>query len=136
MVDEQWTDRLRAVMPFAQILGLEVLRAGPDVVVARGRWAPELCTAGGVLHGGVLMASADSVAALCAQLNLPPDASGTSTIEAGTHFLSAVREGEFTVEATPVHVGRTTIVVQTDVLRGDGRRVSHSVQTQAVLRAT
>ncbi len=68
----------------------------------------------------VLDGTADSVAALCAQLNLPDGATGTSTIEAKTNFFAAVREGVITITATPLHAGSSTIVVQTDVHRGDG----------------
>ncbi|MQA16346.1 MAG: hotdog fold thioesterase [Pseudonocardiaceae bacterium] len=128
----EWTAWLREVMPFAGVLGLEVVRAEPDGVVATAPWSPDRCTAGGLLHGGALMASADSVAALCAQLNLP-DGAGTSTIEAKTNFLGAVRDGVITVTATPLHVGRSTIVVQTDVHDDGGRQISRSLQTQAVL---
>lgn len=127
-----WTAELRRLMPFAEVLDLEVDRAGPAGVWARGRWDAQRCTAGGVLHGGVLMASADSIAALCAQLNLPDGATGSTTVEAGTHFFAAVREGSFTVVAEPVHAGRSTVVVQTDIRTGE-RLASRSVQTQAAL---
>lgn len=80
------------------------------------------------------MASADSIAALCAQLNLPEAAAGTCTIEAKTNFFTAVRGGVITITASPLHVGGSTIVVQTDVHRGDSRHVSRTLQTQSVLR--
>jgi 1,4-dihydroxy-2-naphthoyl-CoA hydrolase len=97
-------------------------------------WAPELCTSGGLLHGGVLMALADSAGAACAFLNLPEGAAGTSTIESGTHFLGRVTEGRVTATARPLHVGRTTIVVETEVRDAGGRLVGKVTQTQAVLR--
>lgn len=121
-----------AQMPFSAVLGLEIVEAEPGGVVGRAAWAPERCTAGGVLHGGFLMGLADSVGAVCAVLNLPEGAS-TSTIESKTNFFRAVREGDVTVAAVPVHVGRSTIVVQTDVTDREGRLVSRSLQTQAVL---
>lgn len=124
---------LLAMMPFAELLGLELVAASPDEVRGRLAWAPQLCTTFGMLHGGVLMAAADTVGAVCAFLNLPPGAT-TSTIESKTNFFRGVREGT-TVETVsrPLHVGRTTIVVQTD-LAGDGaKRVAQVTQTQAVL---
>jgi 1,4-dihydroxy-2-naphthoyl-CoA hydrolase len=133
MPDHDWTDRLRGLMPFADVLDLEVVSAAAREVVGQARWAAERCTVNGMLHGGVLMASADSIAALCAQLNLPDGATGTSTIEAKTNFFAAVRNGVITITATPLHVGRSTVVVQTDVHRDDGRRVSRTLQTQSVL---
>lgn len=101
--------------------------AAPD-----GSWAAERCTSGGVLHGGFLIAAADSAGAYGAYLNLPVGAA-TSTIESKTNFLLAVTDGDVEIVATPVHVGSITIVVQTDVSRADGRLVTRSVQTQAVI---
>lgn len=118
-------------MPFAETLGLEIESAGADRVVGRVAWAPERCTAGGVLHGGYLMAAADSVGAVCAFLNLS-DGSTTSTIESKTNFLRPVRAGNVTVTAIPVHVGRTIIVVQTDCVRADGKLAARTVQSQAI----
>jgi 1,4-dihydroxy-2-naphthoyl-CoA hydrolase len=120
-------------MPLASTLGIAT-RGGPDVVEATIAWSPELCTAGGVLHGGVLMALADSAGAVCAFLNLPPGAR-TVTIESKTNFLGAVREGHAVARARPLHEGRTTIVVETDVFDASGRRVARTMQTQAVLDA-
>lgn len=122
----------REQMPFTSLLGLEVDSAGPDEVTARGRWAPEHCTAGGVLHGGYLMGLADSTGAMCAFFNLPEGAS-TSTIESKTNFFRAVRSGEVTFRSIPVHVGRSVIVVQTDASDDQGKLVSRTIQTQAVL---
>lgn len=119
-------------MPFARELGIELLEARPDEVRGRIAWAQRLCTTGGVLHGGVLMALADSMGALCAFLNVPPGA-GTSTIESKTNFFRAVREGQVESTSRPLHVGRTTIVVQTDLTDASGRRVAQVTQTQAVL---
>ncbi|MGD9705194.1 MAG: PaaI family thioesterase [Acidimicrobiia bacterium] len=129
------TSMLRSLMPFADVLGLVGVRGVADEVVVHGEWAPERCTAGGVLHGGYLMALADSTGAACAVFNLPPD-SITSTIESKTNFFRPVTEGAVTVRSSPVHVGRTTIVVQTDVTRADGALVTRTTQTQAVLPAT
>jgi uncharacterized protein (TIGR00369 family) len=124
---------VREAMPLAALLGFEAVEGGPDAVVLRGAWADERCTAAGALHGGYLMALADSAAATLAFFNLP-DGAATSTIEAKTNFLAAVREGTVTARAELVHKGRTTIVVQTDVTDGTGRLVSRTLQTQAVLQ--
>jgi uncharacterized protein (TIGR00369 family) len=131
-VDESLTAMIREAMPLAALLGFEVVAGGPDGVALRGGWAEERCTAAGVLHGGYLTALADSAAATLAFLNLPEGAT-TSTIEAKTNFLAAVREGTVTARAELVHKGRTTIVVQTDVTDDSGRLVSRTLQTQAVL---
>jgi uncharacterized protein (TIGR00369 family) len=119
-------------MPFAKLVGAELVSASPEEVRGRVEWAPERCTTGGILHGGVLMALADSTGAYCAVLNLPPGA-GTATIESKTNFFRAVHEGFVESLSVPLHVGRTTIVVQTDLFDDRGRRVARVTQTQAVL---
>jgi 1,4-dihydroxy-2-naphthoyl-CoA hydrolase len=123
---------LVAAMPFAERLGLRVEAASQDEVRGTLDWAEELCTAGGVLHGGALMAAADSLGALCAYLNLPEGAT-TATIESKTNFFRAVRGGAVSLVATPLHVGRTSIVVQTELHDDAGKRVALVIQTQAVL---
>ena len=123
---------LVGAMPFAERLGLRVEAATKDEVSGALDWAEELCTAGGVLHGGALMAAADSLGALCAFLNLPEGAA-TATIESKTNFFRAVRGGTVSLVAAPLHVGRTSIVVETDVRDAEGRRVALVIQTQAVL---
>jgi 1,4-dihydroxy-2-naphthoyl-CoA hydrolase len=121
-----------AVMPLAQTLGITINEAGPQRVSGSMAWAPQRCTTGGLLHGGALMAFADTVGAVCAFLNLPSDA-GTSTIESKTNFFRGVRDGVVTAVSAPLHVGRTTIVVQTDLTDDRGKRVAQVTQTQAVL---
>lgn len=123
---------LIAAMPFAAGLGMEVLVASKDEVRGRLQWRPELCTAGGILHGGALMSFGDALGAMCAFLNLPAGAT-TSTIESKTNFFRAVREGHGEGVARPLHVGRTTIVVQTDMHDANGKRVAQVTQTQAVI---
>ncbi len=119
-------------MPFASLIGAELVSASPDEVRGRLEWAPERCTTDGILHGGVLMSLADSIGAYCAMLNLPAGA-GTATIESKTNFFRAVREGFVVAVSTPLHVGRTTIVVQTDLYDSQGRRAARVTQTQAVI---
>jgi uncharacterized protein (TIGR00369 family) len=98
-------------------------------------WSPSLCTAGGILHGGVVMALADSAGAACAVLNLPDGATGTTTVESKTNFLGAVRNGSVSATSTVLHRGGTTIVVETVVRDGAGKLVAKVTQTQLVLRA-
>jgi uncharacterized protein (TIGR00369 family) len=129
---EALTQVLHDRMPFTAAIGLELVQADPACVVVRGDWDPDHCTDGGVLHGGYLMALADAAGAACAQLNLPAGAF-TSTIESKTNFLRAVRTGAVIANATPLHIGTRTIVVQIDVTRNDGRLVTRSTSTQAVL---
>ena len=124
-----------AMMPFAGLLGLELDSATPEEVTGHFAWREDLCTTAGMLHGGAVMAVADSVGAVCAFLNLPAGA-GTSTIESKTNFFRGVREGTVRSTSTPLHVGRTTIVVQTDLADERGKLVARVTQTQAVLAAS
>jgi 1,4-dihydroxy-2-naphthoyl-CoA hydrolase len=124
---------LVATMPFAVAIGMVFDRAGPDEVVGRLDWATDRCTTGGALHGGALMALADSTGAVCAFLNLP-DGATTSTIESKTNFFRAVGAGSVRAVCRPLHVGRSTIVVQSDLLDDDDRLVAQVTQTQAVRR--
>jgi uncharacterized protein (TIGR00369 family) len=127
-------EQLRAAMPFGAFLGMEVVSAAAEEVRGRLAWAEELCTAGGILHGGALMALADSTGGFCAFLNLPDDATGTATIESKTNFFAPVRDGHVEAVSRPLHVGRTMIVVDTDLHDAAGRRVARITQTQAILR--
>ena len=123
---------LIAAMPFAEGLGVEVVAAAKEEVRGRLAWSPERCTAGGVLHGGALMSLADSLGALCAFLNLPEGAT-TATLESKTNFFRAVRDGHVEAVSRPLHVGRTSIVVQTKLRDAQERPVAIVIQTQAVL---
>jgi uncharacterized protein (TIGR00369 family) len=118
-------------MPFTRLLGAEAVSAGADRVCTRMAWDRSLCTADGVLHGGALMALADSTGAWCAFLNLPEGAS-TTTIESKTNFLRAVRSGFVEAASSPLHVGRTVVVVDTELRDDRGRLVARVTQTQAV----
>jgi len=121
------------LMPFAQTLGFTVTGYEPGEVRARLDWAPHLCTAGGGLHGGVLMALADSTGGACAYLNLPAGAPGTTTVDSATNFLRAVRDGFVESVSRPLHTGRTLIVVETNLSDARGRLVARVTQTQLVL---
>lgn len=122
------------MMPFTTLLGVEAVAAGPDEVRLRLSWDPARCTSFGVLHGGTLMALADSAGAWCAFLNVPRGAA-TTTIESKTNFLRAVRSGFVDAVAKPLHVGRTTIVVESELRDEPGKLVAKVTQTQAVIAA-
>ena len=123
---------LTAMIPFGVTLGMELVSAAPEEVVGRLAWREELCTTGGALHGGALMSLADNLGGVCAYLNLPAGA-GTATISSSTNFLRGVREGVITATARPLRVGRTVIVVVTEVRDDSGRLVTQTTQAQAVI---
>ncbi|MGH3132645.1 MAG: PaaI family thioesterase [Gaiellaceae bacterium] len=131
--DVALTAAARSSMPFAELLEIEVLAASSDEVHARLPWQERLCTAGGILHGGALMSLADAAGAYCAFLNLPEGSTGTATIESKTNFFRAVRDGHVVATSRPLHRGRTTIVVETDLHDAAGKYVARVTQTQAVL---
>jgi uncharacterized protein (TIGR00369 family) len=124
---------LLSLVPFAGELGMRLDSVERDEVRGRLRWAEELCTAGGLLHGGALMSFADTLGAACAYVNLPEGAT-TTTVESKTNFFRGVRGGEVLGTTRPLHVGRSFVVVQTDLVDDEGKRVAQVTQTQAVLR--
>jgi 1,4-dihydroxy-2-naphthoyl-CoA hydrolase len=126
--------QLVALMPFAAGLGIELEAASPAEVRARMAWAPERCTAGGLLHGGALMSFADSLGGICAFMNLPEGAQ-TSTISSSSNFMRGVRGGHVHAVTRPLHAGRTTIVVRTELTDDDGKPVASVTQAQAVIGA-
>jgi uncharacterized protein (TIGR00369 family) len=125
--------RILGNQPFPTLMGVEILSAEKDAVRARLVVRPDLCTAGNIMHGGAIMAFADTLGAIGTVLNIPREA-GTTTIESKTNFLSAAREGTTVhAEATPIHVGKKTCVFQTKITREDGKLVALVTQTQMVL---
>jgi len=116
----------------AESLGIRFVEASPDRVVAELSFGNELTTVGGSLHGGALMALADTVGAAATMLNLPPGAN-TTTIESKTNFFAAGRSGTIHAEAAPLHRGKRTMVWQTRVTDDSGRLLSLTTQTQMVL---
>jgi uncharacterized protein (TIGR00369 family) len=115
------------------LLGIEIAEATPDRVVGRLLVRAEICTVGRILHGGVIMAFADTLGAVGTFMNLPPGAT-TTTIESSTKFLSAAAEGTvISGETIPLHKGRTTMVWQTSIRREDGRLCAVVSQTQLVM---
>jgi 1,4-dihydroxy-2-naphthoyl-CoA hydrolase len=129
------TRTIHSLMPFTGTLGITIVRYAADEVRARLAWDASLCTSGAVLHGGVLMALADSAAGACAFLNLPEGSAGTTTVESKTNFLRAVREGYVDAVSRPLHKGRTLIVVETDLRDDRDRLVAKVTQSQLVLGA-
>jgi 1,4-dihydroxy-2-naphthoyl-CoA hydrolase len=122
-------------MPFAELLGIRILSAGPERLMAEMVVRDNLCTLPPVLHGGAVMAFADSLGAYATMLNLPEGAN-TTTIESKTNFLAPAPAGTtVTGECTPLHRGRRTMVWQTRVTNAEGRLLAIVTQTQMVLEA-
>ena len=121
------------MLPFAELLGIEFVSAAPDKIAAEMTVREDLCTSPAVLHGGALMAFADTLGALGTIVNLP-QGSGTTTIESKTNFVAPAAVGTRIVgEATPIHRGRRTMIWQTRVSGQGGRLVALVTQTQLVL---
>jgi 1,4-dihydroxy-2-naphthoyl-CoA hydrolase len=131
MSDVPTPEQIRDTMPFAALVGIELLETTPQLVRGRLAFSPERCTAGGLMHGGALMALADSCGGVCAFLNLPDGAVGTATIESKTNFLRGVRDGALTASTRPLHAGRTMIVIETEIARDDGALAAKVTHTQA-----
>ena len=128
-------EKIRSIkLPFAELKGVIFTEATLDRVVAKMHVRPDLCTANNVVHGGALMAFADSVGAAATIINLPPDAKGTTTLESKTNFISGANEGATLIAtATPVHRGRRTQVWQTRLESEEGKLIALVTQTQMVL---
>lgn len=122
------------IIPFAKTMGVEITEATPQRVTGRLLVRPDLCTTGGTLHGGAIMALADSLGAIGGYLSLPEGAKGTTTLESKTNFLGAAKGGTtVTAETTPVHSGKRTSVWQTKITSEDGKAIALVIQTQMVL---
>lgn len=120
-------------LPFAELLGIEFVSATPERVVAEMIVREDLCTIPAVLHGGAIMAFADTLGAMGTIVNLPQGA-GTTTVESKTNFVAPAPVGtRVTGEATPVHRGRRTMIWQTRISTSEGRLVALVTQTQLVL---
>ena len=121
-------------MPFAELMGVSFTEVEKDRIVAQMLVRPDLCTVNHTIHGGAVMALADSVGAAATVINLPEDAKGTTTLESKTNFVGGAKEGTTVVAtATPVHRGRRTQVWQTRLETADGKLVALVTQTQLVL---
>jgi 1,4-dihydroxy-2-naphthoyl-CoA hydrolase len=132
MTDSAATEMIHGLVPLAVTLGITADAAGPEEVVLSLDWAEKLTTGGGVLHGGIVMALADTSGAVCAFLNLPEGA-GTTTIESKTNFMGATRSGTVKAHSRPLHVGRRVIVVETEIRGENGKLAAKTIQSQAVL---
>ena len=120
-------------LPFADLLGIEFVSASPDRIVAEMTVREELCTIPAVLHGGAIMAFADTLGAMGTIVNLPQGA-GTTTVESKTNFVAPAPVGTRVIgETTPVHRGRRTMIWQTRISTSEGRLVALVTQTQLVL---
>ncbi|HLI65222.1 MAG TPA: PaaI family thioesterase [Caulobacteraceae bacterium] len=130
-------ERLRAMpMPFAELMGVRYMEASKERVVATLTVRDDLCTSGEIIHGGALMAFADTLGAAATGLNLL-EGVGTTTLESKTNFLSAGRLGTtLTGTTTPIHRGRRTQVWQTRIENDQGRLVALVTQTQMVFAAS
>jgi len=124
-------ERLQPLFP--GLLGLQLTEVSPDRIVATMVVRPDLCTTGGILHGGAHMAFADTLGAVGTFVNLP-EGKGTTTVESSTKFIGSAKVGStVTGESTPLHKGRTTMVWQTAIRGEDGRLCAVVTQTQLVL---
>lgn len=122
-------------MPFANLMGLEIVERDKARVVGRLLVRDDLCTAGGILHGGAFMAFADALGAIGGFLNLPPGAR-TTTLESKTNFLGSAKVGTtVTGEATPLHIGRRSSVWQTRITNDEGKLLALVLQTQMTVEA-
>jgi 1,4-dihydroxy-2-naphthoyl-CoA hydrolase len=123
------------VMPFAQLIGVKLVSERPDCVEAELYVREDLCTTPAILHGGVVMALADTLGAVATLANLPAG-TWTTTIESKTNFFAPISAGDTARAAcTPLHRGRTTMVWQTRIVRGDDRLAAVVIQTQLVTTA-
>ena len=130
---EQFQKMIASLFP--GLMGVEIKEAGPEKIVASMLVRPDLCTAGGVCHGGAFMAFADTIGAIGTVVNLPPN-TRTTTIESKTNFMGAAPvDTRITAESVPLHRGRTTQVWQTTIRSEDGKLVAVVTQTQMVLPA-
>ena len=120
-------------LPFAKLMGINVVNVAPDLVIGELKVREDLCTRPAVLHGGACMAFADTIGAIATVANLK-EGETTTTIESKTNFFAAVPAGDTAkAECTPLHRGRTTMVWQTRISRGDGKLAAIVTQTQLVL---
>lgn len=135
MTTESLPHSVTEPLPFAKLLGLELVTVTPERVEAVLRVREEICTSPAVLHGGAVMALADTLGAIATMANLAEGAT-TTTIESKTNFFAAIPVGDTArAECTPLHRGRTTMVWQTKITRSDGRLAALVIQTQLVIAA-
>jgi 1,4-dihydroxy-2-naphthoyl-CoA hydrolase len=132
MDPEEYTQRMQGTLP--EHLGIRFVELSKERIVAELTIHSQLLNLSGVVHGGTLMAFADTVGAVGTIMNLPDNAS-TATIESKTNFFAAGRRGSLRAESLPLHIGSRTMVWQTRITDDTGRLVSMTVQTQIVIPA-
>jgi uncharacterized protein (TIGR00369 family) len=134
-VDLAWVhERLAPLFP--GLMGITITELGAERVVATMTVRPDLCTTGGILHGGALMAFADTLGAVGTVVNLPPEGKRTTTTDSSTKFIGGAKVGTVvTGECVALHRGRTTMVWQTTVRSAEGRLCGVVTQTQLVMDA-
>jgi 1,4-dihydroxy-2-naphthoyl-CoA hydrolase len=128
------TAQMHELMPFTEMIGATALVATPEEVRLRLEWAPGRCTGGGLLHGGAILALADTAGGWCAFLNLPEGGTGTATTSSSTNFVRPITSGGVEAVARVLHAGRSAIVVVSDLLDDRGKLAARVTQSQAVLR--
>ena len=128
-------ERIKAnPLPFAELIGVQYVSAGPELVVARMEVRPDLCTLGGFAHGGAIMSFADTLGGAAAFINLPAEAKGTTTLESKTNFVAGAPSGAMLVgRCSLVHRGRRSQVWQTRIETEAGQLVALVIQTQMTL---
>jgi 1,4-dihydroxy-2-naphthoyl-CoA hydrolase len=128
------SEHIRKHIPFAGLMGIDVVSAEKDRIEARLLVRPDLCNPLHGLHGGAAMSLADTLGAMGASMNLPEGAKGTTTLESKTNFIGVAREGETVIAVcTPLHIGRRTSIWQTRITSEAGKTVALVTQTQMVL---
>ena len=128
------SEHIRKHIPFAGLLGIEIVSATKERIEARMLVRPDMCNPVKGLHGGAVMSLADMLGAMGASANLPEGANGTTTLESKTNFIGVAREGETVLAVcTPIHIGRRTSIWQTKITSETGKSVALVTQTQMVL---
>ena len=128
------SEHIRKHIPFAGLLGIDVVSAEKDRIEARMLVRPDMCNPVKGLHGGAAMSLADTLGAMGASMNLPEGAGGTTTLESKTNFIGVAREGDTVIAVcTPLHIGRRTSIWQTKITSEAGKAVAMVTQTQMVL---
>jgi 1,4-dihydroxy-2-naphthoyl-CoA hydrolase len=129
------TEKPTTGMPFSDLMGVEIVEREKTRVVGRLKVREDLCTSGGILHGGAYMAFADALGAIGGVLNLAPG-TRTTTLESKTNFFRGAPVGSIVMgEATPLHVGRRSSVWQTRITGQDGKLMALVTQTQMTIEA-
>ena len=125
------SEQIRKHIPFANVLGIEVVSATKERIEAHMLVRPDLCNPVAGLHGGAAMSLADTLGAMGAPMNLPEGAKGTTTLESKTNFIGVAKAGETVVAVcTPIHIGRRTSIWQTKITSEAGKTVALVAQTQ------